>query len=75
MRPLQDQCEPMAYDALFQSNMGSRLVDLFDDFDPNPIGVASLPQVHVGTLKATGQKVAVKARLCFSLSRPSTDKR
>lgn len=33
--------------------------ELFLDFDPIPVGVASLAQVHKATLK-DGQKVAVK---------------
>lgn len=45
--------------------MGCTIEELFDEFDPNPIGVASLAQVHVGTLKGTKQKVAVKVRISF----------
>jgi ubiquinone biosynthesis protein len=32
---------------------------VFDDFDPVPIGAASLAQVHKAKLK-TGEKVAIK---------------
>jgi aarF domain-containing kinase len=63
MRPLQDQCEPTPYeavDALFRSDMNQSISELFDEFDPNPIGVASLAQVHVARHKSTGQEVAVK---------------
>ncbi|KAJ3790761.1 ABC1-domain-containing protein [Lentinula aff. detonsa] len=63
MRPLQDQCEPTPYeavDAMFQSDMGKSIDDLFMDFDPKTVGVASLAQVHVATLRETGEKVAVK---------------
>lgn len=63
MRPLQDQCEPTEYEdleKLFMLDMGKRIEDLFDEFDPKPIGVASLAQVHVGRLKETGEQVAVK---------------
>lgn len=63
MRPLQDQCEPTPYEdveALFLSDMGTPIAQLFDDFDPNPIGVASLAQVHVGHLRESGTSVAVK---------------
>ncbi|KAK0226103.1 ABC1 family-domain-containing protein [Armillaria fumosa] len=63
MRPLQDQCEPTPYEnleGLFLSDMGASIDELFDDFDPNPIGVASLAQVHVGHHKASGKRVAVK---------------
>ncbi|KAK0485981.1 ABC1-domain-containing protein [Armillaria novae-zelandiae] len=63
MRPLQDQCEPTPYEnleGLFLSDMGASIDELFADFDPNPIGVASLAQVHVGHHKASGKRVAVK---------------
>ena len=63
MRPLQDQCEPTAYDDLermFVSDIGTPISTYFDEFDPTPIGVASLAQVHVGRLKGSGERVAVK---------------
>lgn len=63
MRPLQDNCEPTPYEdveKLFLTDMGRPLSDYFDDFDPEPIGVASLAQVHVATWKETGERVAVK---------------
>ncbi|KIK67397.1 hypothetical protein GYMLUDRAFT_217651 [Collybiopsis luxurians FD-317 M1] len=63
MRPLQDQCEPTpheAVDAMVQLDMGKSINDLFVDFDPKPVGVASLAQVHVACLRETGEKVAVK---------------
>lgn len=41
--------------------------DLFEDFDPEPVGVASLAQVHVARLRETGEYVAVKACLFFLL--------
>lgn len=63
MRPLQDKCEPTPYedvDALFRHDMGKSLPDLFSDFDPVPIGVASLAQVHRAVDRNTGKEVAVK---------------
>ncbi|KAI0766836.1 ABC1-domain-containing protein [Trametes elegans] len=63
MRPLQDQCEPTAYEDLekmFISDIGISISDYFEDFDPEPIGVASLAQVHIGRLKGSGERVAVK---------------
>lgn len=65
MRPLQDQCEPTPFEdleKLFLTDMGKPISDIFEEFDPEPIGVASLAQVHVGRLKETGQEVAVKVR-------------
>lgn len=66
MRPLQDQCDPTPYgdvEELFLSDVGSSINDLFVDFDRNPIGVASLAQVHVGTHRESGKQVAVKVKL------------
>ncbi|KAG6866354.1 hypothetical protein C0991_005275 [Blastosporella zonata] len=63
MRPLQDRCEPTAYDAvdaLFRTDIGQPITEVFDEFDPNPIGVASLAQVHIARLRETGEEVAVK---------------
>jgi len=45
------------------SELGAASVDeIFSEFSPEPIAAASLGQVHLGTLKATGQKVAVKVQ-------------
>ncbi|KAJ7497323.1 ABC1 family-domain-containing protein [Mycena latifolia] len=63
MRPLQDRCEPTPYEdieALFRSDMGAPVSELFDEFDPVPIGVASLAQVHRGRDRKTKKEVAIK---------------
>ncbi|KAG2078980.1 ABC1-domain-containing protein [Suillus decipiens] len=63
MAPLQDRCDATPYEdvaALFLSDMGQPISELFDDFDPVPIGVASLAQVHAAYDKASGRKIAVK---------------
>ncbi|KAH0827818.1 ABC1-domain-containing protein [Lanmaoa asiatica] len=63
LRPLQDKCDPTPYqdvEALFLSDVGNPIQELFEDFNPVPIGVASLAQVHVGTHKESGKKAAVK---------------
>jgi len=71
MRVLQDRCDPTRYEdleRLFITDMGHDIDEIFDDFDPNPIGVASLAQVHVGRYKNTGQLVAVKVGQCIFLA-------
>lgn len=64
MKPLQDQCFPSSVaslDAMLRRDMdGLGLDDLFESFDPIPIGVASLAQVHRATDRRTGRPVAVK---------------
>ena len=66
MRPLQDQCEPTPFEdiqQLFLTDIGKPLEELFVQFDPEPVGVASLAQVHMAKMRQTGQEVAVKARI------------
>ncbi|EJU04280.1 ABC1-domain-containing protein [Dacryopinax primogenitus] len=63
MRPLQDQCPstPMKQvRALFLEDTGKTLEELFSSFDEEPVGVASLAQVHMAVDRETGRKVAVK---------------
>lgn len=63
MRPLQDQCFPTPLseiEALFQHDIGEPIDALFEEFSAEPIGVASLAQVHTARDKQSGRKVAVK---------------
>ncbi|KAF9531663.1 ABC1 family-domain-containing protein [Crepidotus variabilis] len=63
MSILQDKCDPTPYEdleAMFFHDTGTHLEEVFDDFQTNPIGVASLAQVHVGRHKISGKPVAVK---------------
>lgn len=63
MIPLQDQCPQSSkedVETMFRKDMGVELNDYFSEFDWNPVGVASLAQVHIATLRLTGEKVAVK---------------
>lgn len=65
MKPLQDKCVPTPLEdleAMFLQDEGKSISEIFEEFDPKPIGVASLAQVHVGKLKDSGQEVAIKAR-------------
>lgn len=63
--PLQDKCPVSSIESIeemFVADTGKRIDELFSSFEPTPIGAASLAQVHVATLKETGQKVAVKVQ-------------
>ena len=63
MRPLQDQCEPTPFqdiEKLFITDVGQPMSELFLEFNREPVGVASLAQVHMARLKDMGQEVAVK---------------
>jgi hypothetical protein len=51
MRPLQDQCYPTPLprlDEMLRKDMAMSMDDLFSDFDPEPIGVASVRSLSVG---------------------------
>eukprot|EP00667_Euglena_gracilis_P008561 EG_transcript_8676 len=45
-----------------EADLGRPLEEVFADFDPRPVGCASLAQVHRATLRATGRGVAVKVQ-------------
>ncbi|KAJ0420773.1 ABC1 family-domain-containing protein [Aspergillus carlsbadensis] len=63
--PLQDKCPVSSIESIeemFIADTGKRIDELFESFEPTPIGAASLAQVHIGVLKETGQKVAVKVQ-------------
>lgn len=66
MRPLQDQCEPASIEAIegvFISETGQTFDEVFDNFDPEPLGVASLAQVHKAHHRALDRDVAIKLQL------------
>ncbi|WBW71168.1 ABC1 kinase family protein, implicted in mitochondrial ergosterol and phospholipid homeostasis [Schizosaccharomyces osmophilus] len=63
MVKLQDRCPSTSIedvDRLFKEDTGSSLNELFDEFIPEPLGVASLAQVHKGKLRNSDTWVAVK---------------
>ena len=47
---------------VIEEDLGCKVEELFDDFDPNPIASASLAQVHVAYCKKTKKKLAVKVQ-------------
>ncbi|GMM38943.1 Cqd2 protein [Saccharomycopsis crataegensis] len=65
MLPLLDQCPRSSREEinqLFIDDLGKPIDEIFETFDQDPFGVASLAQVHVATLKDTKQQVAVKCQ-------------
>lgn len=65
MVPLQDQCPESTMEEireLFHQDLKTSIDEKFVEFDPKPIGVASLAQVHIAKLRENGQKVAVKCQ-------------
>ena len=62
---LQTECDPLPFeqilDALDRVYGEARRASIFSDIDPNPLGSASLAQVHKARL-ATGEVVAVKVQ-------------
>mmetsp|Transcript_34493 Transcript_34493/g.38634 ORF Transcript_34493/g.38634 Transcript_34493/m.38634 type:complete len:631 (-) Transcript_34493:85-1977(-) len=47
---------------VIEEDLGCKVEELFDNFDPHPIASASLAQVHVAYCKETKKKLAVKVQ-------------
>lgn len=63
--PLQDKCPVSSYESIeemFMKDTGVSIEEQFSEFAREPIGAASLAQVHIAVLKDTEQKVAVKVQ-------------
>ena len=63
MIPLQDCCPVSSIesiDEMMKEDLGVSLQEEFVEFDPVPLGTASLAQVHRARLISTGEEVAVK---------------
>ncbi|KAJ2892753.1 uncharacterized protein MKZ38_009422 [Zalerion maritima] len=61
--PLQDRCPVSSFESLqqmFRNDFDQEIMEYFSEFSPEPIGAASLAQVHLATVRETGQRVAVK---------------
>ncbi|POR32618.1 ABC1 family protein MCP2 [Tolypocladium paradoxum] len=63
--PLQDKCPVSSFasvENMFRKDTNEELWDYFSEFSSEPIGAASLAQVHLATIKGSGRKVAVKVQ-------------
>jgi ubiquinone biosynthesis protein len=64
LEKLQDEVPAISYEEVaetIESELGARMSKLFDDFDREPLGTASLGQVHAAVLHG-GRQVVVKAQ-------------
>jgi ubiquinone biosynthesis protein len=64
LEKLQDNVPPFEFKKvkiIIESELGEKLEELFDDFDPKPLASASIGQVHRARLK-TGEEVVVKVQ-------------
>lgn len=63
--PLQDKCPVSSFESIeqmYRKDTGEDLWDYFSEFSEEPIGAASLAQVHMATIRESGKKVAVKVQ-------------
>eukprot|EP00741_Cyanophora_paradoxa_P003975 tig00000743_g3862.t1 len=63
MASLQDRLPPYPNDlafALIEAELGVPHTEIYSSIGPDPVAAASLGQVYKGTLRATGEEVAIK---------------
>ena len=65
LRTLENEIPPRSADTVrktIEEETNKRLEETFSEFDPKPLGSASIGQVHRAVLKKNGQEVAVKVQ-------------
>jgi len=65
LKPLQDGVPPRDYQQIaeiIESSTGQSMDSLFEDFEEQPIGAASIAQAHRAILKGTDEQVIVKVQ-------------
>lgn len=76
MAVLQDRCDPTPQEdveALFRTDYGQPIEAIFDYFDWNPIGVASLAQVHKARLRSDQAYDQGERWVAVKLQHPALD--
>lgn len=61
---LQDNVQPLSFEVvrvIVERELKKKLEDAYSSFDPEPVGAASIGQVHIATLN-TGEQVVVKVQ-------------
>lgn len=64
LQRIQDDVQPLPFDVVrdtVEAALGARMGKVFDSFDEEPLGAASIGQVHAATLR-DGRRVAVKVQ-------------
>ena len=65
LKVLLDSVPPRSTDlikSIIEEELGKPLQEIFSTFEETPIGAASIGQVHLATLKSSGQRVVVKVQ-------------